>query len=72
MGKLKKKVLLVVALIIFGGCAFLDNSGKHKPIYLTDPKYAHFREGSYNDLAPWPDCWEFNSRVEKIMEIYGP
>jgi hypothetical protein len=54
--KLGQDIFLIVFLLfILLGCSFFDNEVKHRPIYLTDSRYAHFREGSPFDPAPWPD-----------------
>lgn len=45
---------LVVLVLLLTGCAVLDNSGKHKPIYMTDERYAHYAQGNFSEPAPWP------------------
>jgi hypothetical protein len=71
--KMRKLLLIIVMLIILYNCTALDNSGKHAPIYLTDPRYAHFRNPSMSDPAPWPDCANYNATINELIgKGYGP
>ena len=65
------KILIILLLISILGCSVLDNSSKHAPIYLTDSRYAHYRNPSLSDAAPWPDWALFNSRVLEMVQMYG-
>lgn len=47
-GKMKKLILLLI-LSITSSCVYKP------PIYLYDERYAHLREGSVDEPAPWPD-----------------
>jgi hypothetical protein len=79
---MKMKVLIII-LILFPliGCttlqrigAALDNSGKHKPVYLREDIPKEVRDQYYRlsmiggDIAPWPYCAEYNERLQKYIQ----
>jgi hypothetical protein len=66
-----KKWAIGILFFLLTGCAFLDNSGEHKPVYLTDPRYVHYAQVDMNDPAPWPYCKEYHERMLHLYEIEG-